>query len=139
MRPEWIDTEDRALREVTAQKPVRVRKKSTYLQKPMPNGHVVESPNVFSADRTILSTAEEDILAVLRRDLPPSGFLPIAAFSPAAMAAAAGQRHTGNMGVIFESLCRKGFLTFLPQKGVFHVKRAPVGTARRKNDSGWCV
>ncbi len=58
--------------------------------------------------------------------------LPIDDFSPAALAKRCGQRHSGNMGVIFTSLWRKGFIKISERnKNMFHVKR--YGTADRSS------
>jgi len=89
--------------------------------------------DVFTGSHEILSEDEARLLGALQGDLAVDGFMPVSAFSPAALAAACGQKHTGNIGSIFESLCRKGFITYWKKKNMFHVKQCGTfkGCARR--------
>lgn len=81
---------------------------------------------IFDASPDLLTDDEYSVMMALLRSLPMDGLLPAESFTPRALADALGQKHTGNMGAIFESLCRKGFITYWRDKNMFHVKHRGI-------------
>lgn len=83
---------------------------------------------IFSATPDLLSQDEARLLDALLDQAVEDGLVPARHFTAAGLAAAMGQKHTGNLSQLVRSLERKGFIKFMgPRTDMFHVKR-PLGS-----------